>query len=178
MNSKRETFLSLSIDRNMPDSQNPQACSVPEKICVDVDGDGIPETNEKNHKYLAKNYFESQQYAMTGIKLIFVNERNFRIQLTMAVLIILAGLIFNVSHQDWVALALVIALVLVTEAFNSVIEAICDTISKDYRVNIKYAKDVSAGAVFLSAILALIAGIIIFSPYVWDLLIEILEMCL
>lgn len=160
------------------DQQNPQTCSVPENICVDVDGDGVTETsretNEKNHKYFAKSYLESQQYALTGLRLIFVNERNFKIQLVLAILVIVAGFVFNLSHQDWVALTLVIALVLVTEAFNSVIEAICDTISKEYRVNIKYAKDVSAGAVLLSAVLALFAGVIIFSPYVWELLIEIL----
>ena len=54
--------------------------------------------------------------------------------------------------------------------FNSVIEALCDTISQEYRVNIKYAKDVSAGAVLVSAILSVILGTIIFLPYILDLL--------
>lgn len=215
------------------------SCSVPENICVDLDGDGVMEmsgsteegvergraagsergagslievgpqteagpqkaigspkeadqdrsvpqdsfsklhpeqkTNGKNHKYDAKNYFQSQQYALEGLKLIFINERNFRIQLVFTVLVICLGFMLNVSHQDWVALALVIALVLVTEALNSVVEAICDTISKEYRINIKYAKDVSAGAVLLSAILSIVAGVIIFSPYIWDLTVLFIE---
>lgn len=193
------------------------SCSIPENICVDLDGDGIMETssnaevqmertrsagpkrgdaedrdrslsqdthshfpakqntNGKNRKYYAKNYFQSQQFALEGLKLIIINERNFRIQLVFAVLVICVGLVLNVSHQDWVALALVIALVLVTEVFNSVVEAICDTISKEYRINIKYAKDVSAGAVLLSAILSVIAGVVIFSPYIWDLLVLLMK---
>ena len=140
-----------------------EVCSAPENICVDVE-------NGKNHQYDARNYFESQRFAFSGLKLILRNERNFRIQVVSAIGVVVAGLLFNISHQDWVALFVVIAIVLVTEAFNSVVEAICDTISKDYRINIKYAKDVSAGAVMVSAIVSLVAGVIIFSPYIWELL--------
>lgn len=146
-------------------------CSTPENICVDVEGEGID--NGKNNQYEAKNYWQSQRYAFTGLKLILVNERNFRIQMVLACLVIMAGLFFNISHQDWVALFVVMAIVLVTEAFNSVIEAVCDTISKDYRINIKYAKDVSAGAVMVSAAVSLVAGVLIFSPYIWQWIISL-----
>lgn len=142
-----------------------KTCSCPENICMHVAED---QQNGKNHKFDAKNYIESQRFALTGIKLIITNERNFRIQLLVAVAVILLGLLLNIAHQDWVALFVVIAIVLVAEAFNSVIEAICDTVSKDYKVNIKYAKDVSAGAVLVSAAVSLIAGILIFLPYLWS----------
>jgi diacylglycerol kinase len=56
-------------------------------------------------------------------------------------------------------------MVIVSETINSAIEALCDTVSLDYKVNIKYAKDVSAGAVLVSAIVSVITGIIIFLPY-------------
>ena len=111
-------------------------------------------------------FTESQNHAIKGIRLIIKNERNFRIQLVVAVLVITAGLILQISHRDWIAVGFLIALVLVTEAFNSVIEAVCDTISKEYRLNIKYAKDVSAGAVLVSAILSAGLGLIIFVPYI------------
>ena len=147
-----------------------EVCSTPENICMPQD-----ELEEgKNHKYDAKNYWESQKFAFSGLQLILKNERNFRIQLVMAVLVIAAGFLLGISHQDWVALFVVMGIVFVTEAFNSVVEAICDTISKDYRINIKYAKDVSAGAVLIGAIVSLAAGVIIFSPYVWELLMDLL----
>ena len=109
--------------------------------------------------------FQSQLHAIEGIIKIVKNERNFRIQIVVAILVILIGLLLKISHTDWIAVGFLIALVLISEAFNSVIEAVCDTVSKEYRVNIKYAKDVSAGAVLVSAILSVILGLIIFIPY-------------
>jgi diacylglycerol kinase len=130
--------------------------------------------NQKNYAFDAKNFFESYWYALSGIKLIITNERNFRIQLITVILVIGLGLFFQVSHTDWVFLSLVTALVLISESFNSVIEAVCDTVSQEYRVNIRYAKNVSAGAVLVSAMVSLVTGIIIFAPYVLEFLAEVL----
>lgn len=137
-------------------------CSNPENICL------VDSENGKNMDYVAKNYWESQKFAASGLRLIFKNERNFRIQFCFAIVVVLLGFILHVGHQDWVSLFLLITLVLITESFNSVIEAVCDTVSKEYKVNVRYAKDVSAGAVFISAIVSAISGFLILGPYVWD----------
>ena len=129
----------------------------------------------KNEEQKAKTYWDSQSYAFNGLKLIIRNERNFRLQIIFAFLVFIAGVVLDISHSDWVAVGLLVAMVLVTEATNSVIEALADTISKDYRVNIKYAKDVSAGCVLISSILSAIAGTIIFAPYLIVKIGEILE---
>jgi len=126
--------------------------------------------NAKNEKNKARTYRESQLYAFNGLKLIVRNERNFRLQIIFAIFVLTAGLILDISHQDWIAVGLLIAIVLITEAYNSVIEALCDTISREYKVNIKYAKDVSAGCVLMGAILSAIAGTIIFAPYIINLI--------
>lgn len=139
-------------------------CSTPENICVDNGEDG------KNHKYDAKNYWESQKFALQGIKHIIKNERNFRIQFVIATLVVVGGLLLDISYEHWISLFLLISLVLITEAFNSVIEAVCDTISKEYRVNIKYAKDVAAGAVLISAFVSAVSGVLILGPYIAELL--------
>jgi diacylglycerol kinase len=135
-------------------------CSTPENICVE---DG------KNHKYDAKNYWESQSFAIQGLRHIIRNERNFRIQFAIAVGVVVIGLLLGISYDDWISLFLLITLVLISEAFNSVIEAVCDTISQEYRINIKYAKDAAAGAVFISATVSAISGILILGPYIWDI---------
>ena len=119
-----------------------------------------------------QSILKSQKHAIEGILSIIKNERNFRIQITVAVLVITLSIALKISHQDWLAVAFLITLVLISEAFNSVIEAVCDTVSREYRVNIKYAKDVSAGAVLVSAILSVILGVIIFLPYILDLFIK------
>lgn len=116
-----------------------------------------------------QSILKSQMHAFEGIFSIVKNERNFRIQIVVAILVVILSFMLQISHQDWIAVAFLITLVLISEAFNSVIEAVCDTVSQEYRVNIKYAKDVSAGAVLVSAILSVILGLIIFLPYILDL---------
>lgn len=119
-----------------------------------------------------QSIFKSQKHAFDGIFSIVRNERNFRIQLVVAVVVISIAYLLKISHTDWVAVGFLIAIVLISEAFNSVIEAVCDTISQEYRVNIKYAKDVSAGAVLLSAMLSVTLGIIIFLPYILEIILK------
>jgi len=123
----------------------------------------------KNHYYQNVSFDKSLKHAWSGFKLIFRDERNFRRDLVIAVCVILLGILFKISHFEWVAISLVISAVLVSEALNSVIEAICDTISCDFKLNIKYAKDVSAGAVLVSAIVSVITGLLVFIPYILEL---------
>ena len=123
----------------------------------------------KNIKYQATNFFKSQGHARSGIKLIFKNERNFRIDLIAAIIVVIVGFLFKISHTDWIAISLVISMVFVSETINSAIEALCDTVSLEYKVNIKYAKDVSAGAVLVSALVSVITGLIVFVPYIVEL---------
>ncbi len=120
----------------------------------------------KNKKYKAEDFFKSQGHARSGIKLIYKNERNFRIDLVIAIVVIIAGFAFQISYTDWIAISLVISMVFVAETINSAIEALCDTVSLDYKVNIKYAKDVSAGAVLVTALVSVITGLLVFMPYV------------
>jgi len=117
-----------------------------------------------------QSILKSQKHAFEGILSIVKNERNFRIQIVVAILVVILSFMLQISHQDWIAVAFLITLVLISEAFNSVIEAVCDTVSEEYRINIKYAKDVSAGAVLISAILSFVLGLIIFMPYILEIL--------
>ena len=124
----------------------------------------------KNPFYQNVKFEKSLKHAFNGLNLIVKNERNFRIILVFSVFVITAGFIFRITHFEWVAITIVIALVFVSETINSVIEAICDTVSHDFKVNIKYAKDVSAGAVLVSSLVSIVAGLLIFVPYIVNLL--------
>jgi diacylglycerol kinase len=130
----------------------------------------MSQDNNKNKVFIPHNFFSSLRIASNGLNLIIKNERNFRIQLVVATCIGLVGLFLDFSHQDWVSIGLLVTIVLITEAFNSVVEALSDTISQEYRVNIKYAKDVAAGAVLISAVSSVVAGGLIILPYIIDYL--------
>ena len=58
--------------------------------------------------------------------------------------------------------------VLASEFFNTAIETTVDLCTEERNEKAKNAKDVAAGAVFLSSINAIIIGAIIFVPYILE----------
>ena len=103
-------------------------------------------------------------YAFNGLKTIIKYEHNFRIHIVAAILVVIAGLFFEVSNIEWCILTLTIAFVMVTEILNTSIEYICDYLTTDKNYKIGIIKDVAAAAVLLSSIGAVIVGLIIFIP--------------
>ncbi len=94
----------------------------------------------------------------------FKEEPNFRIHVVATIMVIAAGLYFKLSTTEWLAIVIVIGLVLLTELLNTVIENIADFISPERHEKIKTIKDIAAAAVLISAIVALIVGLLIFIP--------------
>lgn len=115
-------------------------------------------------KWKNKNFIDALKNSTNGIKYIFKNERNFRIQLVCAVLAIIVGVLLKLSFNQLAIIALVIFLVLLTEFLNTVIEVIVDMYTEEYNEKAKIAKDVSAGAVTLMATCSVIIGIIMYLP--------------
>ena len=115
-------------------------------------------------KWKNKNFIDALKNSTNGIKYIFKNERNFRIQLVCAVLAIIVGVLLKLSFNQLAIIALVIFLVLLTEYLNTVIEVIVDMYTEEYNEKAKIAKDVSAGAVTLMATCSVIIGIIMYLP--------------
>lgn len=69
---------------------------------------------------------------------------------------------FTVS--EWVTLAFAIFFVLTLELINTSVENIVDIVSPDIQPKAKVAKDVSAAAVLLAAIMSILVGILLFLP--------------
>lgn len=105
------------------------------------------------------------KHAFRGLFRMFSQERNFKIQFVIFVLVILLAFLLEVSRNDWVVLLLVSALVISLETINSAIEKACDLYSTERNEQIKNIKDISAGAVLISALFAIVIGILIFLPY-------------
>ncbi len=102
-------------------------------------------------------------FAMCGLKSLLETEPNARLHLGSAVIVIVLGIVFDVSQTDWMFLTIAIALVWIAEALNTSIEHVCNLVSPDYHPLVKRAKDVAAGAVLLSAICAAIIGLFVFA---------------
>lgn len=104
---------------------------------------------------------DSFRFAFEGIKSTFKTERNFRIHLVAAILVIVWAWILKIPTWDFALLLIVIALVLCAELLNTAIEAVIDLVSPEWHPLAKVAKDTAAGAVLVSAVFAVAVGLVI-----------------
>lgn len=104
---------------------------------------------------------KSFKYALNGIKILFKEEHNARIHLFASVLAISISLILNIGLYEWLWIISAIILVIFAETLNTAIENLCDFINPEQHEMIKRIKDLSAAAVLLVSILALIIALFI-----------------
>jgi diacylglycerol kinase (ATP) len=105
-------------------------------------------------------------YALQGFKSFFKTQHNAWIHLAATIVVIVAGFLFKVSSMEWIALSFAIALVFISELFNTAIEFLCDRVSPEFDPRIKLVKDISAAAVLIAALIAVGVGAIVFVPKV------------
>lgn len=125
--------------------------------------------NDKEKPFSLRDRLTSFRYAFSGLAHLVLKEHNFRIHLAAALLAIAAGLLLEISAAEWLLITIAIALVLITETFNSSIERLCDIVSPGEDVRIKKIKDTLAAAVLISALMAVVIGAVIFLPHIFRL---------
>lgn len=121
----------------------------------------------KNNK---RNFITSVKDCFNGLGFVMSNEDNFKREIILAILTLIASAVLKVSRIEFIIIVLVIALVIVCEIFNTAIEKTVDLYTKEYNETAKIAKDVSASAVFTMCFFAVIVGVIIFVPKIIELI--------
>ncbi|MEN2679924.1 diacylglycerol kinase family protein [Lacticaseibacillus paracasei] len=112
-----------------------------------------------------KHFIQSARHALDGLKVFFVDENNFKREFLSATLVIVAGVVLQVSAFSWFVLVLAILLVFLGELLNTIVENVVDFIVGDqYDARAKKIKDMSAGAVLIVSLIAVVAGIYVFGP--------------
>ena len=126
--------------------------------------------NETEQKIAEKKRFsivariKSTTHAFRGIGIFIKTTHNAWLHLFFAILAVYMGFIFRISEAEWATIIFAIGLVIISEAFNTAIEIDIDLTSPDYHPYARDTKDVAAGAVLLSVLIAGIIGLIIFLP--------------
>lgn len=115
-------------------------------------------------KFSVTKRLKSVGFACIGLKTLFQHEHNFRIHFIAATMAVVLGFICKISPLEWIAVCFSIGMVMTAEAINTALENLADFVSPDKHNSIKTIKDVSAAAVLISALCALIVGLIIFLP--------------
>ena len=131
----------------------------------------LQDNRNNKRKWKNRDVISSLEFALTGIFTAFKEEKNMRSHVLSALTAIIAGLIFRISATEWLFLLLSIFLVIAFEIMNSAVENVVD-LASDYHFSMraKNAKDMADGAVLVVSGFAVITGLIIFLPKLWDII--------
>ena len=117
----------------------------------------------------SRSLIESFNYAVSGIIYTLKTERNMRIHLIIAILVVLLSLFFDFSRSELLLLFFTIALVLMAEMINTAIERTVDLVTDEFHPLARLAKDIAAGGVLIAALNSIAVGYLLFfdrlNPY-------------
>lgn len=122
----------------------------------------------KKVKYNFRYHLRSYKAAILGVIIALKCELNFIIELSFAVLVLIAAIIFGVTKVEWMILTICIFITLSSELMNTSIESLIEL--KQFNPVVKKVKDLAAGAVFIVAVMDVIIGVLIFGPYLLELI--------
>lgn len=118
----------------------------------------------KSQEFSIRSRVKSFRFAMDGIASFFYREHNAWVHLAATVAVLALTVWLNVTKTELLALVFAIAFVWVAEMFNTCIERIMDFVSVQQHPEVKFIKDLAAGAVLVAAITALVVGAVVFIP--------------
>jgi diacylglycerol kinase len=110
----------------------------------------------------------SFRYAFYGLDYLFRSQPNARIHFGITTGVIIVGIWLGLAARDWALIAVAAGLVFTAEAFNTALEAAVDLVSPSEHPLAKVAKDVGAGAVTLAALAAVVVGLLVLGPPLWE----------
>ena len=121
-------------------------------------------------KYKDKTFLKGVSYCLEGIAYTFKDEKNFRIEVVLGILAVIASFILKISIIEWIIVVFLITMVLVLELINTAFESMVDLYTQDYNKIAKATKDVIAGAVLVTCLFSSVIGILIFVPKILELI--------
>lgn len=119
----------------------------------------------ENKKFSIIKRARSFKHAGRGLYIFIKTTHNAWIHVAVLLIVILAGFYLKITSIEWMILILTAGFVLTAEAFNTALEIDMDLTSPEYHPYARDTKDVAAGAVLISVIMAIIIGILIFGKY-------------
>jgi len=107
-------------------------------------------------------------HAFRGLAYVVRTQRNAWIHVVISVIVLLLSLWLRLDPLEWAVIILTMAMVFTAEFLNTAIEAVVDLASPHKHPLAKVGKDVGAGAVLIAAIAAVLVGLLIIWPRLWD----------
>ncbi len=110
----------------------------------------------------------SLSYAYYGLIYCFKTQRNMVIHSLVGMIVLVSGFLLKVSIIEMLFLFTAVLFVMVAEAFNTALEKAIDLYTRERTELAKISKDVAAGAVLLTSFFAVVVGLVILGPPLWQ----------
>ena len=117
-----------------------------------------------------KSLIKSFGYAFEGVWHALKHNRNLRIHFVAALAVVGLSIFFHANPYEKGILGVMILIVICAEMINTSLEEMINLITNEHKKEAKIAKDVAAGMVLIAVIGSIIAGVLIFTPYILKLL--------
>lgn len=120
---------------------------------------------DSNNPLIRRLY--SFKCAISGIKYMLTTQKNALIHIIVAIIVLVFGIIYQIDKYEWCLIIFAIGMVFISELFNTSIEFLTDLVAPEFNEKAGKVKDIAAGAVLITAILAALTGLIIFIPKIF-----------
>jgi diacylglycerol kinase (ATP) len=143
----------------------------------DAAGETLSDADLQDDPFPSRGHglLESFNWAIAGLVWTLRHQRNMRIHFAIAVVVIVAALVFSVTRVELLLVFAAITFVFVAEMLNTAVEYTVDLITSAKHPAARIAKDVAAGAVFVAALNALAVAYLVFYDRVVDIPYSILH---
>lgn len=111
-----------------------------------------------------KKLLDSFNFAIQGIIYSVRSQRNMRIHMVSALIVLTACFFYDLSRIEFLIVIMTISMVIAAELMNTAIEYAIDATTNYYHPLAKLAKNAAAGGVLVTAINAVVVGYVVF----WD----------
>ena len=126
----------------------------------------IQDPTQQRRRFTIVGRLKSFDYALRGVMLMLKSQHNAWLHAVATLTVVLVGRMFcHLSSAEWCSLVLAIMAVWTAEALNTAFEFLADAASPEFHPLVKHAKDVAAGAVLISAVGAVVIGVMVLGPH-------------
>lgn len=105
----------------------------------------------------------SIQDSIRGVGIAILKSKIFPMFL-FTILVVYVGSFLEISIVEWLLIVFCVSILMSLEVINTSIELLCNIVEPNENRKIKEIKDISAGAVLISAISSVLIGMVIFIP--------------
>lgn len=124
---------------------------------------------------VAEQLLGSFRDAFNGLYYTLITQRNMAIHLAAAVIVLLFSFMLHLEPWELFLVLTAVFAVLIVETINTAIEKTVDLVTQEQHKLAQIAKDAAAGAVLLTAGYAVLVGLYIFGPRLWQVILNLIR---